>query len=343
MNRHGPATSQGRFCVCSYLDTLRHPERYHGQGKAPPFFEGWYFKIVDATERHRLAIIPAIFLSAESEQQHAFVQVLEGESRSVTYHRYPSEAFAWHDRPFQVSVGPNRFGLDWMSLDIHSPERTIHGQIALENIMPWPVTWFSPGIMGPFAWLPFLETYHGVLSLDHSLSGSLEINGRSVSFDGGRGYVEKDWGTSFPSAWVWLQTNHFSRPGTSLTASVANIPIGPWRFPGFIVGLWHDGRLHRFATYNLSRIERLEVGGTTVSWTLRNRDERLEIVATRAQGGLLRGPSKVDMGVRVPETLGAQAEVRLSVLRAGEAITVFHDTGRHAGLEIVGDVALLGA
>ena len=183
-----------------------------------------------------------------------------------------------------------------------------------------------------------------MLSLDHNLGGSLEIDGRSVSFDGGRGYIEKDWGTSFPSAWVWLQSNHFSRPGVSLTASVASIPIGSWRFPGFIVGLWHDGRLHRFATYDLSHIERLEIGETTVSWTLRSRSERLEILATRAEGGLLRGPSKADMGVRVPETLSAQADVRLTVLRAGRATTVFQDTGHHAGLEIVGDVqCLVGA
>jgi len=324
-----------------FLQSLQHPEWFHGQGKTPPFFEGWYYKIVDPTERHRLAVIPAIFLSEESEQQHAFVQVLEGETRSATYHRYPSQAFEWHETPFRVSVGSNVFGLDHLSLDIDTAERSVFGEIAFENTKPWPVSWFAPGIMGPFAWLPFLETYHGVLSLDHTLRGTLRVDGQSVSFDGGRGYIEKDWGASFPSAWVWLQTNHFSQPGTSLTASIARIPLGPFRFPGFIVGLWHQGRLHRFTTYNLSRIEHLHIGSSTLEWTLRSPRVRLEIIATRAEGALLRGPSKVDMGVRVPETLSAEVWVRLAVLSRGQLTTVFQDTGRHAGLEIVGDVERL--
>ena len=35
-----------------------------------------------------------------------------------------------------------------------------------------------------------------------------------------RGYIEKDWGKAFPHSWLWLQTNHFTQPGTSLSASV---------------------------------------------------------------------------------------------------------------------------
>jgi len=37
------------------LRTLWKPALYHGDGARPPFFEGWYFKLVDATEAHRYA------------------------------------------------------------------------------------------------------------------------------------------------------------------------------------------------------------------------------------------------------------------------------------------------
>ena len=40
-------------------------------------------------------------------------------------------------------------------------------------------------------------------------SGSLEINGAEISFEGGKGYIEKDWGRSMPSDWIWIQSNHF--------------------------------------------------------------------------------------------------------------------------------------
>ncbi len=103
--------------------------------------------------------------------------------------------------------------------------------------------------MGPYSFAPFMECYHGVLSFDHDMNGTLIMNGESVNFDGGRGYIEKDWGRAFPRAWVWGQSNHFDHPGTSITISVATIPWLRTSFRGFIIGLWHDRKLYRFATY----------------------------------------------------------------------------------------------
>jgi hypothetical protein len=325
----------------NYIQTTLHPERYHGHGKRPPFFEGWYFKLVDASEQQRYAIIPGIFLSHDPQRHHAFIQVLDGSTGQATYHTYAAEDFHAAQDRFDVRIGSNRFSMESISLDIKDAGHEIGGEVDLVGINPWPVTLLAPGIMGPFGWLPFLETYHGVLSLDHGLSGRLHFNGQTVDLTGGRGYTEKDWGLSFPSAWIWFQSNHFSKPGICVTASVAVIPLGPWSFPGFIVGLWYGGQLHRFTTYSGAKTERLDVSDQQVTWVMRDRSERLEICASRAEGGLLRGPSRSDMGVRVPETLSANVEVRLSALLGEEATTVFHDTGRYAGLEIVGDLSPL--
>ena len=42
------------------------------------FFEGWYFKLVDATEAHCYAVIPGVFIGREPASSHAFVQTLDG-------------------------------------------------------------------------------------------------------------------------------------------------------------------------------------------------------------------------------------------------------------------------
>ena len=76
-----------------FLRSTLHPAAYHGHGKKPPFFEGWYYKIVDALGEHSYAIIPGVFLSDDPERNHAFVQVLDGTTGSSTYHRYPGEEF----------------------------------------------------------------------------------------------------------------------------------------------------------------------------------------------------------------------------------------------------------
>lgn len=319
-----------------YLQTTLHPAWYHGHGKEPPFFEGWYYKLVDASEQHPYAIIPGIFLSNDPQEAHAFVQTLDGVTGQATYHRYPADAFWAAQESFEVHVGPNRFRQDRVHLDIDTSERRVRGELHFTGLTPWPVTLASPGIMGWYGWVPFMETYHGVVSLDHHLHGTLAIDGNPVDFTGGRGYIEKDWGESFPAAWVWFQSNHFELPGTCITASIAIIPWLRSSFRGFIVGLWHAGTLYRFATYTGARTETLSIEPDRVHWVMRTQKYRLELYAQRAQAGLLRGPSRTDMGIRVPETLRATVDVRLTDLVGGDH-TPFRGTGRHAGLEVGGD------
>jgi hypothetical protein len=122
------------------------------------------------------------------------------------------------------------------------------GELKFNGNVAWPKSFFSPGIMGPFSFVPFMECYHGIVSMDHSIEGHLNIDGSFIEFNGGRGYIEKDWGRSFPSAYVWMQTNHFSSEGISIKASVANIPWLGSSFVGFICGLWLHDRLIQFNT-----------------------------------------------------------------------------------------------
>ena len=180
------------------LRTLWKPALYHGEGARPPFFEGWYFKLVDATEAHRYAVIPGVFIGREPASSHAFVQTLDGATGRTTYHRYPFDAFRADPREFDIQVGPNHFRLDRIALDIDAPELRMRGELRFAGLTPWPVTRTSPGIMGPYTFAPFMECYHGVLSFDHTIAGSLAVDGRELDFTGGHGYIEKDWGQAFP-------------------------------------------------------------------------------------------------------------------------------------------------
>ncbi|MFU8827527.1 MAG: tocopherol cyclase family protein, partial [Brevefilum sp.] len=157
-----------------------------------------------------------------------------------------------------------------------------------------------------------------------------------LDFSGGRGYIEKDWGKQFPSAWVWGQSNHFETPGVSLMLSVA---VTPWigrSFGGFIIGFLHQGEIHRFATYNGSKIEAFSIHDTEVHLTVRNPSHRLKIRALRVEGGLLQAPTMTSMDRRIVETLNARLEVRFEDLHGR---VLFEGTGMHAGLETVGDLA----
>ena len=317
---------------------LFHPERYHGHGRRPPFFEGWYFKLVDATEANRYAVIPGIFLSDDEQKHHAFIQILDGSTGNATYHRYPADEFEAAKDRFDIRIGPNRFTETSIVLDVANDQHVFRGTIEMGEPVPWPVTPTRLGIMGPYGWIPRMECNHGLVSFDHTISGSISIDGVDTDFTGGRGYTEKDWGKSFPAGYVWMQTNHFGTPGTSLVGSVAIIPWIRSAFPGFIIGLRHNGNLHRFATYTRAKTTHLRLTDETVEWTVADRNKTLQLRAERAHGGLLYAPTRTAMSDRVGETMLSRVEVKLT---DAQGRVIFEDVGRNAGLEIHGDLERL--
>jgi len=318
-----------------FVHTTLNPAMYHGYFKKPPFFEGWYFKLIDAPETQRFAIIPGVFLGKNA---HAFIQILDGNTAQSCYHRFESSDFWASTERFEVQVGKNVFTTDSLEIDIDDHLGQISGELKFEGGTPWPVSITSPGIMGWYAWVPKMECYHGVLSFDHIIHGSLTIDEQFIDFTDGRGYIEKDWGESFPTGYTWFQSNHFETPGTSLTASIAVIPWLGNAFRGFIVGLWHKNHLYRFATYSGAKTEALSITDDRVTWTLRDRHQRLELVAYRAKGGLLHEPTRSNMLQRVEETMLATVEVKLTSL-AGD--TIFAGQGSNASLEVNGDIPRL--
>ncbi len=318
-----------------------HPENFHyhhqlrrGRGS----FEGWYFKLVDAEERQPVAIIPGVFLG---EGRHAFVQVLDGRAGTAAYHRFPLDEFEADRRAFRVRIARNHFGADGISLDIASGEtdagQRVKGELRCGPFRSWPSSLFSPGVMGPYGFVPFMECNHGILSLDHTIDGRLVVDDIETDFDGGRGYVEKDWGRAFPSGYVWTQSNHFDRPGISLTASVARTPWLTRSFRGVLVGFLVDGTLHRFMTYEGAEIEALRMSETHLHLRIRNRAHRLEVDARTAQGAILHAPYERQMIERVAETMTSEVAVRLTSIARDEL--VYEGVGRHACLEAQGDLA----
>jgi len=314
------------------LRNLFHPERFQGWGENRRYFEGWYFKIVNQEGTEAFAIIPGIAMDGEG-RQHSFVQVLDGKRKTANYHRFEKEAFIAAKDRFSVSVGPNAFSEQGLNLKVDG----LSGRLHLHGNIPWPKPRYSPGIMGPFTFVPFMECYHGIVSMDHTLEGTLTADGnRRIDFTGGRGYIEKDWGRSFPSAYIWLQTNHFSQTGTSLKCSVANIPWLGSSFVGFIAGLHWENRLIRFTTYNRSRLLTCQADMQQVRICLQNPSYRLDVQVDRDEPTALASPILGLMDGRIEETMNAVVNIQLSERKSKRI--VWEDTGHHAGLEVAGQL-----
>ena len=320
-----------------FVKGLRRPAAYHGTGRQTGFFEGWYVKLVSADRSQRWAVIPGIFRGLEQPGQpsrdESFVQVLNGSTGESWYHAYAPGDFVASTETLDVTVGGNRFSASGATLDLPQLRGRVEFATPLD---PWPVTWRSPGIMGWYGLVPFMECYHGVVSFGHALRGTVEVLGEPTTFDGGRGYLEKDWGKAFPAGYVWMHSNHIDAdPSASLVASVAIIPWLRSSFRGFIVGLKHHGTLYRWATYNRSREEALTIDDAHVRWTLVGPDGRLHLAAERVRGGLLHAPLRTAMHQRVEETMDGVIDIRHEDSRGR---TLLEGQAVCAGMEVFGDI-----
>lgn len=336
------AILKARFisAIPAFVKGIRHPEAFHGVGKTNNFFEGWYLKLVTADKSQRWAVIPGIFIGlksgAEAPRSQAFIQVLDGISGRSWFHEFPIESFTASNDSFNVSIDDNHFDSTGVSLNL--PQ--LKGRIEFSSpVDPWPVTLSAPGIMGWYGLVPFMECFHGIVSMGHELTGKLEVEGKITDFNSGRGYIEKDWGRAFPAGYVWMQSNHFGEhPDASFIGSVAIIPWLTGAFRGYIIGLRHSGKLHKWTTYNKTKELDLKIDDQFVRWTLTGPDGKLEISAERKAGGLLHAPLRTAMYQRVEETM--LANIRLKHFDNRGAV-IFEDTGDAASMEVFGDIEKL--
>jgi len=317
------------------LLNIWRPEVYHGKGEKENYFEGWFYKLVDCSRKYILAVIPGIFINEKEKESHAFIQILDGNTHRSYYQTYPLSEFHSAPRTFSITIGPNSFSRSHLELNIQKGLQ-LGGRLKFEKLKSWPVRWISPGAMGWYAFVPFMECYHGILSLDHQIYGELQMNKQHISFENGRGYIEKDWGRSFPQAYIWMQCNHFDQTGISLILSIARIPWLKGSFRGFIIGFLYQDKLYRFTTYNGAELQRVKAEREKFKVEVADKRHRLQITASCSEAGVLHGPYDNKMLNRVAESLSSKITVSFYEKdRKGEKL-LFSGSGQWAGLEMNG-------
>jgi len=313
------------------------PVTFQGANKKKHYFEGWYFKNVSANQKHIWSIIPGISIE-DQQNRHAFIQFINGSTAETYYVPFAIEDFDYSTTEFRVNIGDNHFSSDGFSLAINHKETnfTAIGKVEFSNTHPLDSTLFNPGIMGWYSFVPFMECNHGLVSMDHNLSGSLTINADKINMDGGKGYAEKDWGSSMPSAWIWMQCNHFENQNqTSFMLSVARIPWLGNSFTGFLCVFLYEGKIYRYASYTGARLNKIEITEKGIHIEINDKQHHISVEAQHASHGLLAAPLKGAMNRRIAESVDATIVLDIS---NHQKQSFFSGTGHTAGLELVGDI-----
>jgi len=315
------------------LTKVWHQEAFQGTHRKKGYFEGWYLKLIDAARTSVFALIPGVSIGRTKEESHAFIQLINAVTGKTEYFRFDYDAFSADQKTFDVRIGGNHFWDGGIDVDLQNETTSLKASLRFENIEKYPTSLLHPGIMGPFSFVPGMECYHGIVNIRHTIVGNMTYNGAQLEMTGGEGYIEKDWGKSFPQSWLWMQANHFANPKSSFMFSIARIPWLGTSFTGLISFLRTDQGLFRFATYNGSKVQSLKMDGDQIKATLKSPTHSLSFTATYARGGILKAPKNGMMLREIEESITAEISLELYDHRGN---MVYQDASNRAGMEIAG-------
>lgn len=317
------------------IKTLYKSEVFQGNMKKRNYFEGYFFKCVSENAKEILSIIPGV--SLEDEDTHAFIQILRNSTGKSYYIKYPIKEFTFDKQALFLQIGENIFTQSYIRLNIHEDNLDICGIVWFDNLQTVDNKLLRPGVMGPFRFLPFMECYHGVVSMNHNLKGTFSINHKPVSFTGGKGYIEKDWGTNFPESYIWMQSNNFVDPNLSVMLTIARIPCMRRHFTGFIACISIENKTRVFSTYTGAKIKQFIVEENDIFIEIKKGKERIQFKINNEQGKALVAPQKGAMKRTVYENLTSDMEVK--VFYKDRLMT--HQFTTIAAVEMSGDTSLI--
>lgn len=309
---------------------IRNPELFQGEkyiNANTNYFEGWYFK--NTNNKYGISFIPGININERKKK--AFIQVIT--NVSSYFINYNFNDFKFNFMPFYIKIGKSFFSKNRIKIDVKDDTQNlrIYGDIKYSNSKNISTNFLNPNIMGPFSYIPFMECNHAILSMRNRADGFIDINNNKIVFDNDVGYIEKDWGSSFPKSYLWCQGNNFKNSKASFMISIANIPFKCFNFTGIICDLIINNKEFKFTTYNNTKLEKYNVDNNSINVILKKGRYCLNIKSKYVEGLKLFAPVKGKMEKDIFESISTCINVTLKK----DNIVIFSDTSRNCGLEIV--------
>lgn len=259
------------------------------------YFEGWYLK--HQKDQHVFSVIPAFHKNTNGEWSASIQIITENASYVAEYECLSNKKVLPYiknkKQNFYCQIDKNTFSETGIVLNIKQKGLAIKANILYG-------TWQRPktDVMGIFRYVPNMQCNHGVLSFCHTMMGSVNINGKEMNFSGGVGYIEKDFGTSFPKKYIWTQCNWNQK--NCIMASIADIPVPFLKksFIGCICTIYYEGKEYRMATYTGVKIRRISKRKVV----LKQGKYQLDIMLIKELPFLLQAPRNGIMSRKIQES-----------------------------------------
>lgn len=309
---------------------MRNPELFQGEKYIKTdknYFEGWYFK--NTNNKNAISFIPGININGQEKK--AFIQII-----TINYSyfvNYDINNFKFSSNPFYIKINNNFFSNNRIYIDIedNTQDLMVSGDIKYSNSINIATNFLNPNIMGPFSYIPFMECNHAILTMKSRADGLININNNKMIFDNGIGYIEKDWGCSFPKSYIWCQGNNFKNPNASFIISIADIPFKIFNFRGIICDLIIGNNEFKFTTYNNAKIIKYDVDDNSLNIILKKGCYYLNVKSEYTVGNKLFAPVRGKMEKDIFENISTS----ISIILKKDNTIIFSDSSKNCGLEIV--------
>ena len=115
---------------------------------------------------------------------------------------------------------------------------------------------------GLLSYLPIFEPGWQITSAHGFATGWVKWRGKRYEFHRATAYSEKNWGSSFPQKWFWLNCNSFeSESDLALTAGGGIRQVLWWEEEVALIGIHYQGKFYEFAPWNSQVSWRIEPWG----------------------------------------------------------------------------------
>ena len=186
-------------------------------------------------------------------------------------------------------------------------------------------------------WLSYLSIFEPgwQITMAHGLAtGWIEWQGKLYQFTDAPAYSEKNWGSSFPQKWFWLNCNSFNHQADlALTAGGGIRQVLWWQEEVALIGIHHQGKFYEFAPGNSQISWQIEPWG---KWQMQAISSQFKVTLrgkTDLSGTYVRTPTAQGLVFNCRDTTNGKLSLELGY-RTGEII--IQASSNLAGLEVGG-------
>ena len=283
---------------------LRQVDRFHEVPDAPMWQDSWaewlYFNGRARDARFYLTFMVGP-LDPDGQRQSSVRLQLDRGGHVVNFSAPGRLSQEDALRAPELTIGANRIRLDGLhytiDIDLRADDgRTARGRIRIEGA---PGRLLPPAeIGGAHGW----RTGYVVPVMSGRLDGTLEVEGERISFDGGVGYHDHNWGFWRGVSWQWGQAQQGDLSLLYGRVFPPREAADPERLPGFVGALGPDGLLGYATNVTIDETNKEDGQPRTITVTGRSRliDVSLRfdvasVVTTQLEGALSTGLNFLQM------------------------------------------------